>query len=138
MLDLLYRIIDVTDVGISLGFYTSQWLSNWYLQGLDYYIKERLGAVHYMCYMDDMVIFGSNKKVLHRTRQAISDSSGTERYFVKPSCTRPREKPENFPEKRNQRYTTLVRCCHISAGLTAPILTRCIGNGLNHISALSN
>ena len=26
-----------------------------------------------MRYMDDMVIFGSNKKVLHRTRQAISD-----------------------------------------------------------------
>ena len=73
MLDLLFRIIDVTDIGIPLGFYTSQWLSNWYLQGLDHYIKERLGAVHYMRYMDDMVIFGSNKKVLHRTRQAISD-----------------------------------------------------------------
>lgn len=73
MLDLLFRIIDVTDVVIPLGFYTSQWLSNWYLQGLDHYIKERLGAVHYMRYMDDMVIFGSNKKVLHRTRQAISD-----------------------------------------------------------------
>ena len=73
MLDLLFRIIDVTDVGIPLGFYTSQWLSNWYLQGLDHYIKEQLGAVHYIRYMDDMVIFGSNKKVLHRTRQAISD-----------------------------------------------------------------
>lgn len=58
---------------VLIGFYTSQWLSNWYLQGLDHYIKERLGAVHYMRYMDDMVIFGSNKKVLHRTRQAISD-----------------------------------------------------------------
>lgn len=73
MLDLLFKIIDVTDSGIPLGFYTSQWLSNWYLQGLDHYIKEQLGAVHYMRYMDDMVIFGSNKKVLHRTRQAISD-----------------------------------------------------------------
>lgn len=73
MLDLLFRIIDVTDIGIPLGFYTSQWLSNWYLQGLDHYIKEQLRAVHYMRYMDDMVIFGSNKKVLHRTRQAISD-----------------------------------------------------------------
>lgn len=44
-----------------------------FCKGLDHYIKERLGAVHYMRYMDDMVIFGSNKKVLHRTRQAISD-----------------------------------------------------------------
>lgn len=73
MLDLLYRIIDVTEVGIPLGFYTSQWLSNWYLQGLDHFIKEKLGAAHYMRYMDDMVIFGSNKKVLHRMRQAIAD-----------------------------------------------------------------
>lgn len=73
MLDLLFRIINVTEVGIPLGFYTSQWLSNWYLQGLDHYIKEKLGAVHYMRYMDDMVVFGSNKKVLHRMREAISD-----------------------------------------------------------------
>lgn len=73
MLDLLFRIIDVTEIGIPLGFYTSQWLSNWYLQGLDHYIKEKLGAVYYMRYMDDMVIFGSNKKVLHRMRQAVAD-----------------------------------------------------------------
>lgn len=73
MLDLLFRIIDVTEIGIPLGFYTSQWLSNWYLQGLDHHIKEKLSAVHYMRYMDDMVIFGSNKKVLHRMRQAVAD-----------------------------------------------------------------
>lgn len=73
MLDLLFRIIDATEVGIPLGFYTSQWLSNWYLQGLDHYIKEKLAAAHYMRYMDDMVVFGSNKKVLHRMRQAIAD-----------------------------------------------------------------
>ena len=48
MLDLLFGIIDVTEVGIPLGFYTSQWLSNWYLQGLDHYIKEKLSAAHYM------------------------------------------------------------------------------------------
>lgn len=31
------------------------------------------GITRNMRYMDDMVIFGSNKKVLHQTRQAISD-----------------------------------------------------------------
>lgn len=72
MLDLLFRIIDVTDKGIPLGFYTSQWFSNWLLQELDHYIKEQLGAVHYIRYMDDMVIFGSNKKVLHQNRISIS------------------------------------------------------------------
>ncbi len=78
MLDLLFRIIDVTEVGIPLGFYTSQWLSNWYLQGLDHYIKEQLQAVHYMRYMDDMLVFGCNKRVLHRIRQAIADYLETE------------------------------------------------------------
>lgn len=70
-LDLLFKIIDVTEVGLPLGFYTSQWFSNWYLEGLDHYIKEKLGAVHYVRYMDDMVVFGANKKQLHRMRAEI-------------------------------------------------------------------
>lgn len=73
MLELLYEIIDVAEVGLPLGFYTSQWLSNWYLQDLDHYIKENLGAVHYMRYMDDMVIFGSNKRDLHRMRLKVQE-----------------------------------------------------------------
>ena len=35
MLDLLFKIIEVTDVGLPLESYTSQWLSNWYLQEMD-------------------------------------------------------------------------------------------------------
>ena len=66
----LEEIISVTGKGIPLGFYTSQWLANWYLQGLDHYIKEELGAVFYIRYMDDMVIFGSNKRRLHRIKDA--------------------------------------------------------------------
>lgn len=71
-LAILNELIDVTEQGIPLGFYTSQWLANWYLQELDHYIKEDLCAVHYIRYMDDMVIFGSNKKVLHKVREKIS------------------------------------------------------------------
>ena len=71
-LAILYELVDVTDKGIPLGFYTSQWIANWYLQELDHYIKEDLCAVHYIRYMDDMVIFGSNKKVLHKVREKIS------------------------------------------------------------------
>lgn len=68
---LLREIISVTDKGLPLGFYTSQWLANWYLQDLDHFIKEDLGAPHYIRYMDDMVIFGPNKKKLHRMREEI-------------------------------------------------------------------
>lgn len=67
----LEEITSVTDKGIPLGFYTSQWTANWYLQGLDHYIKEDLGAAYYIRYMDDMVIFGSSKKKLHQMRKDI-------------------------------------------------------------------
>lgn len=72
-LKILHDVIDVVDGGIPLGFYTSQWFANWYLQDLDHYIKEKLGAVHYIRYMDDMVIFGSNKRKLHKIREKISE-----------------------------------------------------------------
>lgn len=72
-LKFLYEIIDVTEIGLPLGFYTSQWISNWFLQDLDHYIKEELGAAHYIRYMDDMVIFSSNKRELHKIKIKISE-----------------------------------------------------------------
>lgn len=57
--------------GIPLGFYTSQWLSQFYLEGLDHFIKEQLHATFYWRYVDDMVIFGRNKRTLHKTREVI-------------------------------------------------------------------
>ena len=72
-LELLFEIVDVTDVGIPLGFYTSQWIANWYLTGLDHYIKEDLKVKHYIRYMDDMVIFGSNKRELHKAMNKIEE-----------------------------------------------------------------
>lgn len=71
-LNTIYTLIDVVDRGIPLGFYPSQWIANWYLQGLDHYIKEHLYSPHYARYVDDMVIFGSNKRKLHDTRKKIS------------------------------------------------------------------
>lgn len=71
MLHILYIIIDGSEQGLPLGYYTSQWLANFMLQPLDHYIKEELKAVHYIRYMDDMVIFGKNKKELHKMQQDI-------------------------------------------------------------------
>lgn len=73
MVDILLKILDVNNKGLPLGFYTSQWFANWYLQGLDHYIKEELKAVHYIRYMDDMVIFSSNKKKLAEMRKEIDN-----------------------------------------------------------------
>lgn len=73
LLNLILEIIDVTEVGIPLGFYTSQWIANWYLTDLDHFIKEKLHVKYYYRYMDDMVIFGSSKADLHKVKIAIEE-----------------------------------------------------------------
>lgn len=74
-LSVLYTVVDAVpgDKGIPIGFYTSQWFANWYLTELDHYIKEQLHVKHYIRYMDDMVIFGANKRELHRVKIAIEE-----------------------------------------------------------------
>jgi len=57
--------------GLPIGFYTSQWFANWFLQPLDHFVKEELKAEFYMRYMDDIVIFSSNKRKLHKMRAEI-------------------------------------------------------------------
>jgi hypothetical protein len=72
---LIDKIID-SSVGLPIGNYTSQWFSNFFLQGLDHYIKENLGVKYYIRYVDDLVLLGPNKKKLHTARKAISEYLG--------------------------------------------------------------
>lgn len=79
-LHVLFEVIDVTETGLPLGFYTSQWLANWYLTEFDYFVKQKLHAKYYVRYMDDMVIFSSNKSELHwmktQIEKYLSDNLG--------------------------------------------------------------
>ncbi|MCD8364789.1 MAG: RNA-directed DNA polymerase [Clostridiales bacterium] len=52
--------------GIPLGFYISQWLANYMLEPLDKFVTEKLGIKKDLRYMDDMGLFASSKKALHR------------------------------------------------------------------------
>lgn len=75
MLRLIFYVLDsniatldgenITE-GLPIGFYTSQWFANWFLQDFDHFVKEELKAKCYVRYMDDIVIFGRNKKELHK------------------------------------------------------------------------
>lgn len=58
--------------GLPLGYYTSAPFANLYLSGADRYIKEHLHAPYMVRYADDIVIFGGNKRFLHRIRQNIT------------------------------------------------------------------
>lgn len=71
ILDLLYLIIEGCDMGLALGYYTSQWFANFLLQPLDHFIKERLHVKYMTRYADDIVCFGANKKELHKVASAI-------------------------------------------------------------------
>lgn len=70
---LIDTIIDSHKEGLPIGNYTSQWWANFYLEGLDHYIKEQLHIKYYLRYMDDMVLFCANKKILHKVRKLIAE-----------------------------------------------------------------
>lgn len=61
-------IYSYTGSGIPIGFYTSAPLANFYLTTNDRYVKETLRIKHLVRYMDDMVMYGSNKRQLHKCR----------------------------------------------------------------------
>ena len=70
---LIDTIIDSSDDGLPIGNYTSQWFSNFYLEGLDHYIKEKLKIKYYIRYVDDLVLLANNKKSLHKVRKHIGE-----------------------------------------------------------------
>jgi len=80
LLWLLDEIIDSTpgDIGIPIGNYLSQYSGNFYLSSFDHWIKEVKGVKHYFRYMDDIVIFGSNKERLHQLKHDIGEYFRTE------------------------------------------------------------
>ena len=71
MLWIIEQVIDAIDKGLPLGFFTSHWFANWLLQPLDHLIKENMHIKHYARYMDDMVLFSSNKDDLKKALKAI-------------------------------------------------------------------
>lgn len=77
--DCLWLIDTIIDSGqgLPIGNYTSQWFANFFLEGLDHYIKEQLGIKYYIRYVDDLVLLGPNKKKLHKTRVAIAEYLST-------------------------------------------------------------
>lgn len=72
-LKLLFTLIDSYSPGLPKGFYTSQWLANFFLKDFDHYVKQELGARHYIRYMDDMVVLCPNKRELWKIRDGMEE-----------------------------------------------------------------
>ena len=60
----LCKAIITSQPDLPIGSYYSQWFSNWFLQDLDYYIKQELRIPIYVRYVDDMLLMGNNKRKL--------------------------------------------------------------------------
>lgn len=83
--DLLWLLDTIIDShkGLPIGNYTSQWLANFYLDELDKFIKEN--STYYVRYMDDMIIFSSNKNDLHKLKVEIEERLKQEKLSIKPN-----------------------------------------------------
>ncbi len=57
--------------GLSIGAMTSQFLAIFYLNDLDHLIKEKLHIKYYVRYMDDFLIFSTNKNYLKKVANVI-------------------------------------------------------------------
>lgn len=62
--------------GIPLGFYISQWLANYLLEPLDKLVTVVLGIRKFIRYMDDMVLWHQNKKILRNAIMEIAKLLG--------------------------------------------------------------
>ena len=71
LLPLLHQIIDnappntLSGKGLPIGNLTSQYFANIYLGELDHFLKEKQRIKGYIRYMDDMLVFASDKSTLH-------------------------------------------------------------------------
>lgn len=68
VLDLIERVVSG---GVLIGAYTSQWFANTVLQPMDAMIRQSGLCAHYVRYMDNLTIFGPNKRKVHRLRKLI-------------------------------------------------------------------
>lgn len=72
-LNLLRQLLETNDDGLPLGYYTSQWLANFFLTPLDHLIASDPASDFVLRYMDDVVIFGNNKRKLAKLKEKISE-----------------------------------------------------------------
>lgn len=70
VIDLIGKILKNGGDCLPIGYYTSQWFSNFFLEGFDHFVKEVLKIKYYVRYVDDMVLIDTNKRKL---RKAIAE-----------------------------------------------------------------
>ncbi len=70
--------------GIPIGNLTSQFFANLYLDDMDHYLKELLGARAYLRYVDDMAALDDSKERLREIREVVRERLAQERLQLHP------------------------------------------------------
>ena len=107
VLDLINRIIDTTPTesgradliyfpgddlltplehttGLPIGNLTSQFFANVYLDAVDHFIQEKLKVGCYLRYVDDLLVMGRDKNLLHTIRENIRERLAEDRLRLHP------------------------------------------------------
>lgn len=98
-------------VGIPVGLYTSPWFCNFFFQDIDHLIAEKCGVKHHVRYVDDIVLFDSNKRKLHKALRIIEEALRKEKMKVKENWQvfPLRKRPLDFLGYRFQYGRTTLR-----------------------------
>lgn len=103
--------------GLLIGFYPSQYFANFYLQDFDHFISEELRPGFYLRYMDDLLLFDSNRRRLKRMGREIEKRLREEGLCLK-----------HPPQVRDRREVTLniigLRFRGDRMGIRRPIYAR--------------
>ena len=74
---------EIDAVGIPVGLFTSPWFCNFFFQDIDHKVAENTGTAHNVRYVDDMVLFDSSKRRLHKALEFIETEVKATKQTVK-------------------------------------------------------
>ncbi len=83
--------------GLPIGNLTSQFWANVYMNRFDHFVKEQLKVKGYIRYVDDFVLFGDNKTIIHRWEQQIKQYLSTLRLRLHPHKTQIHRTQKGIP-----------------------------------------
>lgn len=84
--------------GLPIGNLTSQWLANYYLNGLDHFLTEHPKVHHYQRYMDDIIVLCSTKM------EAMDIKQEVRAYLIPLRLTLNERKSQYYPAKNGVPY----------------------------------
>jgi hypothetical protein len=83
--------------GLPIGNLTSQFWANCYLNGFDHFVKRELRCPGYVRYVDDLLLFGDDKRQLWDWKEAIVERMARLRLTLHAGRAQARPVTEGFP-----------------------------------------